>query len=673
MPMMGGLFADLRRQLAAYPGRLEFAVRLAVLCALVTLDVEIFKTPDPALTVYVAFFVIKPDRATSVVLSVAMLIVITVVIGLIMLLAMAVADQPVWRVAAMSLTSFGLLFLGSASKLKPIASIVALITAYALDLLGNIQIGELATRALLYAWLFVSIPALISIAVNIVVGPAPRRLAERALAQRLQACAAMLRGGDIRALHTAREAFEVCREEGMGEVLAWLKLVGLEKTSTKSDLAALGQAARSTAVILLLTELVAEDPDALCPEPLRLEAAITLEQIASILLAGSYPLDVGFPDPDPANLSPKAAAVTSKLRTTLVGFATPATAVTAVPARAAEAAKEGGFFVPDAFTNPAHVHYALKTTAAAMFCYVTYLLLDWPGIHTCLITCYIVSLGTMAETVEKLGLRILGCLVGASAGMLAIVFLMPGVTSIGMLMAIVFVATLVAGWIAAGGPRISYAGFQLAFAFFLCVIQGDAPAFKLTTARDRVVGILFGDLTVAVLFSQLWPVSISRRIDPAIAAALRRFAALAGAPSRAARAGAVFQAQAALANLTQDLKLARYEPRSLQPAGDWLALRARTVDALAALEAPLLLAAEPGEGTRLARRLDRLADAVAESGSPPVEAGAADASPDANMGDPALSATMRGLIETRLAQLEQTVARLSVEPPVAGRDAYAPA
>ena len=56
--------------------------------------------------------------------------------------------------------------------------------------------------------------------------------------------------------------------------------------------------------------------------------------------------------------------------------------------------------LPDAFTNPAHVQYALKTTGAAMFCYVVYLLLDWPGIHTCLITCYIVSLGSTAETVE---------------------------------------------------------------------------------------------------------------------------------------------------------------------------------------------------------------------------------------------------------------------------------
>src|SRR5258706_5273137 len=135
-----------------------------------------------------------------------------------------------------------------------------------------------------------------------------------------------------------------------------------------------------------------------------------------------------------------------------------------LPPPSPEKAK-GGFCLRDAFTKPEHVHYALKTTGAAMLCYATYTLLDWPGIHTSLITCYIVSLGTTGETVEKLTLRILGCLLGAAAGIAAIVFLMPNFTSIGALMAVGFVATLASGWVAGGSPRIAYAGFQIAFSF----------------------------------------------------------------------------------------------------------------------------------------------------------------------------------------------------------------
>src|ERR1700722_20738849 len=83
--------------LAPFPGRLEFAARLALICTLTILVAEIYQTPDPALTVYVAFFVMKPDRAGSVVTSIVMLLLITVIIGLVLVLAVEVIEQPLWR------------------------------------------------------------------------------------------------------------------------------------------------------------------------------------------------------------------------------------------------------------------------------------------------------------------------------------------------------------------------------------------------------------------------------------------------------------------------------------------------------------------------------------------------------------------------------------------------
>src|ERR1700688_3294945 len=237
--------------LAPFPGRLEFAARLALICALTTLVTEIYQTPDPALTVYLAFFLIKPDRVTSIILSLVLLVVITVTLLFVLLAAIAVIDQPMWRVAAMTIISFGLMFLAAASKLRPIAPIVALIAIYALDLLGTIQIGEIATRALLYVWLFVGIPAGVSIVVNLLLGPAPRRLAERALAHRLCLAAAMLRGPE----DTIRREFRATLREGISEILTWLKLAGMEKTSAPADLEALRQAATSTMRIMLLTDM----------------------------------------------------------------------------------------------------------------------------------------------------------------------------------------------------------------------------------------------------------------------------------------------------------------------------------------------------------------------------------------------------------------------------------
>ena len=92
--------------IAVFPGRLEFGARLALTCALTTLIVEIYQTPEPALTAYVAFFLIKFDRATSVVVSVVMLLLLTLIIGTVFLITVATIDEPLWRFTTMALMSF---------------------------------------------------------------------------------------------------------------------------------------------------------------------------------------------------------------------------------------------------------------------------------------------------------------------------------------------------------------------------------------------------------------------------------------------------------------------------------------------------------------------------------------------------------------------------------------
>jgi len=238
-----------------------------------------------------------------------------------------------------------------------------------------------------------------------------------------------------------------------------------------------------------------------------------------------------------------------------------------------------------------------------------YSLLDWPGIHTCFITVYIVSLGTTAETVEKFTLRILGTLVGAAAGYGAIVFLVPSLTSIDQLMAVVFLGALASGYVAAGSPRISYAGFQMAFAFFLCVIQGPAPAFDLTIARDRVIGILIGNLAVYLVFTNLWPISVGKRIDPAIASLLRNLSAMMRAADVRARLALASAAQSQLGKIETDIDLADYEPDTVRPNAAWLATRRSAADEIGALEAPLLLSADddPKTSAQIADRLEALA------------------------------------------------------------------
>jgi uncharacterized membrane protein YccC len=162
-------------------------------------------------------------------------------------------------------------------------------------------------------------------------------------------------------------------------------------------------------------------------------------------------------------------------------------------------------FVPDAFTNPAHVYFALKVTFAAMFCYIVYEAIDWSGIHTAFITCTFIALESTEATLYKGTLRFVGCLIGGALALFSIVFVMPHMETIASLVVLVACGSAIAGWIGAGSERISYAGLQMAFAFFYSIFQGYAPDTDLDNVRNRVVGILFGLVVTGLVFQYVWP------------------------------------------------------------------------------------------------------------------------------------------------------------------------
>src|SRR5207244_12849469 len=191
------------------------------------------------------------------------------------------------------------------------------------------------------------------------------------------------------------------------------------------------------------------------------------------------------------------------------------------------ASEPGRLVVPDAFTNPSYVRYALKGALAVMICYTLQSAVDWPGIRTCLITCLIVGLGSEGATVQKGTLRIAGALVGAAMGFLAILVVVPRMESITSPALLVAAGTAVAAWVVLGSPRIAYAGVQIAFAFYVCVIQGFEPSWHFDTIRDRLIGILLGNAVITFVFFSVWPVAASDSMWTRFASALRAMAQLA--------------------------------------------------------------------------------------------------------------------------------------------------
>jgi len=158
---------------------------------------------------------------------------------------------------------------------------------------------------------------------------------------------------------------------------------------------------------------------------------------------------------------------------------------------------------------------------------------DWPGIHTCIITCFFVALGTVGDTLHKATLRFVGCLIGAGLGLGAILLLMPRMTDLGDLLLLLAPITLLAAWVGYSSERISYAGWQIGLAFYLVVLQGYGPTISMYTARDRTIGILFGNIVISVIFMTIWPVSVANVVRTHLARALEQLATLVGLGARA--------------------------------------------------------------------------------------------------------------------------------------------
>ena len=632
----GAFGAWLGEQLAPTPGRFAFAAKLAAICTITAVATAMYRTPEPALAAYLAFLLNARDRATSMLLEIVLTLVVAIVLGIVLAAAMLVLDHAAWRVGAIAALSLGFLFLGSASKLKPLAANIGLVVGYGLDKLGQAQVGEEATRALLYTWLFVAMPALVSIVYNIVLGRHPRRLATSELARRLRLCANLLREP------TPALRAELARSLGDGgaEIRHWLSLAKAELGVRPADLVRLNQAASSTLEILAAVDLLAacEPP----PAEIRSAMADTLERMALILADGGYPTEIALVLPDWADGPALGREAVAAARQAIVAF------TDAAPIQAKPAPKTGGgFFVADAFSNPIHLQYAGKITVAAVSCYLLYSLLDWPGIHTCFITCYIVGLGTVAESVEKLTLRLGGAMVGAGAGLLALLFVMPHVVSVGGLMIVIFLGALGAGYVAAGSPRISYVGFQMAFAFFLCTLEGATPNFDMKTIRDRLIGIVIGNLAIYLVSTRLWPTSVVRRIDGALAGTLRALGAAVRAPAHGPRPEEATAVYAGLEAIETDLGLARYEPRSIRAGQAWLEARRVAVEHVASMQGAVLVAGEVRMAQQLSGRLESLAARLEGRAAKAAPVAAVEGTPARSTGD---------VIEQSMLRLEAALA-----------------
>jgi multidrug resistance protein MdtO len=163
-------------------------------------------------------------------------------------------------------------------------------------------------------------------------------------------------------------------------------------------------------------------------------------------------------------------------------------------------------FIPDAFSNPEHLRYVLGGTLAAVLCYIFYVSLDWPGLSTSVTTCVLTALTSVGSSRQKQLLRLLGfALGGIVAGLGAQVFVLPYIDSIGGFTVLFATMTAVAAWLATSSSRLSYAGVQFAFAFYIVHLSDFSIDTSLAVPRDRVLGVLLGITMMWLVFERFFP------------------------------------------------------------------------------------------------------------------------------------------------------------------------
>ena len=577
----------LAQELAPREGRGLAVARIAAACTVTVTIAMVFRIPLAAYMAYMVFLTSKDDIAGTARMAVAGTLAITLGVIFSLGLAQVSLGDPAIRLPAMALTTFLAMFSARTFALGPISFLAGFIVVTMQSVVDQVPNPEAFTRLTLWLWVVVVVPVAVTMLINLLFGPAASAVAERGVRKVLSDLEAGVNSGDI-----------------AGRLAQWRAiLVPLTEKSRNPP------AIHRLLDVLIILEAY--------PNPVPARERTRLSYLVRCSLAALERRNLGNEAPPESESTPKSLAAThafAELQRELARKQAPQ------PAHTQQ--KPHRLFVPDALSNPAHWQFALKTTLAIMIVYSVYTMLDWPGLLTSIVTVFFVALGSVGETVHKLTLRISGAIIGGLIAGLSIVFVLPHFDDIGQLCLLTALVAAFAGWVTTSSERLSYAGMQIALAFFMGLLQTYSPATDLTVLRDRVVGILLGNVVMTLVFSVLWPESAVTRLRGALADALRSIAALLKSPPDAAASRQNTVAALAQADNFETLSLFEMDmmPRQTH-LPDLHGVERLAGAAFVATGGPLALDDDAQAVASLGDWLDRAAQATSEGRALPLVAG----------------------------------------------------
>ncbi|MEB8288724.1 FUSC family protein [Klebsiella michiganensis] len=504
---MQTLWPFLTRELRDAPGRANYTLRLTLSCAVLIVLFMTLHIPFLAVALIVVFYVSQPNVLMIKLVSVVFVVTVSVALGGVLLIIKWTYDYPLIRLVASVILFFCAIYLMRVlGKLGLAFFVVALAVIYAQTFPSMTSQSEILVRLLLWLWVAINTAILVTLLVNACFQQAfPGYQFKARLVVMLRQTAQRLSQPDDGTPPTVTEIAGQFNQ---------LRSLYQQAARATPEIAASPQAWQSLMAAALscshLTALLQpgdDHPDA------RRRIASQLNALADNLPAAAAVQPLIVPR-DGAN-----SAILQEIAEVLARLARGET----IPLPQGEVEK-APLLLPDAWSNPAYLHFALKTLLATLLCYVFYTAADWQGIHTIMLSCVIVAQPGLGATMQKTWLRIGGALLATLIALLLIVFVQPWTDSLSGLLAMTLPVLALAAWIAAGSERIAYAGIQIGFTFALAFLSWFGPLSNLTELRDRVIGILLGVLVSSIVHLYLWPDSEAPQLKARLAQLYRQLA-----------------------------------------------------------------------------------------------------------------------------------------------------
>ena len=522
-----------RRELAPTPGRWRATLRITLACVAASFPVMAFHLHVALLVMILMFLISKEDTTTTLLGTVLGIIGVTVGCGLLLLTYVCFADLTWLRVLLVpAFIALGL-FLNRILTLGPLGSAIGLPLALGMVVPDVIPSTEFLTRFPFYVWWAAILGLGVNLGVQYLLNPErAQSVLVRGLASRLETVETVLTGLAAGARAHRSGSLSRLAIEGAAEQLHLLKLASAAEPFLKNHHALVGAQIilvdRLVTAAAMLEEQGLQVLNHAIETRLRHVASATARWRQAVLESRWPKLEERF-DARAKDLGapPMLSEMESVLQ--LISKTNPAEGLPEELKNFPKALK-GGAVVPDALSNPAYIHFAIKGALAAFICYLIFTLTAYQGIYTSVVTCIVCSLSTVGASVQKGFLRLAGSAVGGVLGVITLTCIFPYVDSIGGFWLPFAAVTGLAAYVTFSGPSLSYGGYQIGLAFYKCVLQSYAPYTELRVVRDRLIGILLGLAVFELINSRLWPVKALETTRVKLASALQTLAKLAGLP-----------------------------------------------------------------------------------------------------------------------------------------------